>query len=145
MDTTDAAALPVGISDISRIDFRTSRSGETATASLQRAIGLPYRYQPARLALARSLGLDTQPTPVSNIDGKTIRGETLFGQSRDEIAIWTSLLVQHADRGPLRRREVQELVAAHWARGAGLLWDSLRGSKDPVTDLAALLIKGARR
>lgn len=145
MNTTAAAALPVGTSDMSRIDFRTSRSGETATASLQRALGLPYRYQPARLALARSLGLDTQPTPVSNADGKTIRGETLFGQSRDEIATWTSLIVQHAGRGPLSRRDVQELVAAHWARGAALLWDGLRGSKDPVADLAALLIKGTRR
>lgn len=145
MNPIAASAMPVGISDMGRIDFRTSRSGETATAALQRALTLPYRYQPARLAVARSLGVGTQPAPVGNADGKTIRGETLFGQRRDEIATWTSLIVEHAGRGPLPRRDVQELVAAHWARGAGLLWDGLRGASDPVADLADLLAKSSRR
>ncbi|HEX8375314.1 MAG TPA: DndE family protein [Geminicoccaceae bacterium] len=145
MSSTAAAATPVGISDMGRMDFRTSRSGETATASIQRVLSLPYRYQPARLAIARSLGLDTQPTPVANADGKTIRGETLFGQQRDEIALWTSLVIEHAGRGAMQRRDVQELVAAHWARGAGLLWDGLRGSADPVAALASQLQKAALR
>lgn len=145
MGSTAAAATPVGISDMGRLDFRTSRSGETATASVQRALGLPYRYQPARLAISRSLGLDTQPPVVPNADGKTIRGETLFGQSRDDVALWTSLVVQHAGRGGLQRRDMQELVAAHWARGAGLLWATLRRSEDPVADFAAQLLKTIRR
>jgi hypothetical protein len=144
MNTAAAAAASVGISDVGRLDFRTSRSGETATASLQRALGLQYRYQPARLAIGRSLGLHTQPTPIATVDGKVIRGETLFGQSADSIGVWMSLIVEHAGRGPLLRRELQELVAAHWARGAGLLWDNLRGAVDPAAELAVHLLRTPR-
>ena len=143
--STAATVLPVGISDIGRMDFRTSRSGETATASLQRALGLAFRYQPARLAIARSLGLDTQPASVGNADGKTIRGETLFGQGHDEIGTWVSLIVEHAGRGPLSRRDAQDLVASHWARGASLLWERLRGSDNPIADLAAMLAMARSR
>ena len=145
MSSADATAMTVGISEVGRTDFRTSRSGESATASLQRTLALPFRYQPARLAIARSLGLDTQPVSVGNADGKTIRGETLFGQTRDEIAIWASLIIEHAGRGPLSRRALQDLVAAHWARGAGLLWDRLRSSDDAIMDLATILTKTKER
>ncbi|WP_111399763.1 DndE family protein [Humitalea rosea] len=144
MNTAAAVAAPIGISDVGRLDFRTSRSGETATASLQRALGLQYRYQPARLAIGRSLGLDTRPAPIASVDGKAIRGETLFGQGADGIGLWMSLIVEHAGRGPLPRRELQELVAAHWARGAGLLWDNLRSSANAAADLAAQLLRTPR-
>jgi hypothetical protein len=125
------------------MDLRTSRSGDTATATLLRALGLQYRYQPARLAIARSLGLSTQPHPVENLDGKSIRGETLFGQAAADLGMWTSLFSAHAGRDPLSRKDLHELVAAHWARGAGLLWDSIRACDDPVGALTAQLI--ARR
>lgn len=144
MTSTASAITSVGISDMGRMDFRTSRSGETANSSLQRALGLQFRYQPARLALAKSLGIDTQPAPVTNADGKTIRGETLFGQTRDELSLWISLFVEHAGRGPLPRRELQELVAAHWARGAGLLWDALRAAEEPATTFAEQLLRVSR-
>lgn len=135
----DAATL----SEIGRMDLRTSRSGDSATATLLRALGLQYRYQPARLAIAKSLGLTTQPQPVENLDGKSIRGETLFGQGAADLGMWTSLLSAHSGRDPLSRKDLHELVAAHWARGAGLLWDALRASKDPVGTLASQMI--ARR
>lgn len=139
----DPGVEPISISLVGRLDFRTSRSGDTATASIQRALGFQYRYQPARLALGRSLGLTTPPAPVDNHDGRAIRGETLFGAG-DDIGLWVSLIVAHAAQGPLSRRRFQDLVAAHWARGAGLIWDGLRGAGDPTADLARMLA-GLRR
>lgn len=135
-----ASTIP-SITDIGRLDFRTSRSGDTATGQLLRLLNLQYRYQPARLALGRSLGIATQPAPVDNFDGKAIRGETLFGQGADDIGLWTSLLVEHAGGNVLDRRRLQELIAAHWARGANLLWDDLREADDPAASLGALLLK----
>jgi hypothetical protein len=130
-----ALAVPVGIADVGRLDFRTSRSGDTATSAIQRALGLQFRYQPARLAIGRSLGLPTRPALVQNLDGKAIRGETLFGQSVQDLGMWMSLIVEHAGAGPLVRRELQDLVSAHWARGAGLLWDQLRDAADPLAEI----------
>ncbi|HEX7855895.1 MAG TPA: hypothetical protein VF503_19590 [Sphingobium sp.] len=126
----------LSIADIGRLDFRTSRSGDTATAALLKTLGLQYRYQPARLALGKSLGLKTQPSPIENYDGRTIRGETLFGTGVTGLGLWTSLIIEHAGEGQVSRRRLQELVAAHWARGANLLWDNLRKSDDPLLALA---------
>jgi hypothetical protein len=122
------------------MDFRTSKSGETATNSLLRALDLQYRYQPARLALGRSLGVPTQPALVDNHDGRAIRGETLFGPALEDIGLWTSLIAEHAQNTALTRRNLQDLVAAHWARGAGLLWDGLRSAKDPLEALSGQLL-----
>lgn len=124
------------LNEIGRFDFRTSRSGNTATAAILKLLALQYRYQPARLALGRSLGIATQPTAVDNLDSKPIRGETLFGQDSVDIGLWISLITAHAGRGPLARKELLDLVAAHWQRGAGLIWDDLRTEADPVVALA---------
>lgn len=126
----------LSLGDVGRLDFRTSRAGENATASLQRALGLQYRYQPARLAIARSIGLGTEPPPVANNDGKAIRGETLFGPGQDELAIWLGLMLTVSQTRPASRRALQDLVAAHWARGAGLIWEDLRDEDEPAEVLA---------
>lgn len=138
------APVAATIAEIGRMDLRTSRSGDTATAALLRAFGMQYRYQPARLAIAKSLGLSSQPALVENLDGKSIRGETLFGQSTADLGLWTSLMIEHSGRDPLTRRDILELVAAHWARGAGLLWDSLRDANSPVETLAGQLVSSGK-
>jgi len=137
---TAAAERALGLAEIGRIDFRTSRSGETATLSLLKVIGLQYRYQPARLAIAKSLSLSAVPPAIDNLDGKVIRGETLFGSGTEDLAVWVSLLTGHAGSGPLGRRELQDVVAAHWARGAGLLWDTLRNQSDPLLAVTGQLL-----
>jgi DNA sulfur modification protein DndE len=144
MTMTVSTVNRLSVAEIGRIDFRTSRPGDTATNSLLKALGLTYRYQPARLALGRSLGLTTQPPAAENLDGKPIRGETLLGQSGEDVAMWVSLITRHAGRGPLDRRTLQELLAAHWARGANLLWDSLRGVEDPLAALSNQALKARK-
>lgn len=131
----------LSLAEIGRIDFRTSRSGDTATLSLLKALELQYRYQPARLAIARSLSLPLPPPPVDNLDGKVIRGETLFGSGTEDLAIWVSLLTGYSGERPLDRRELQDVVAAHWARGAGLLWENLRDRPDPLLALTGQLLQ----
>ena len=132
------------LGEIGRVDFRTSRSGDTATASMLSRLSLQYRYQPARLAIGRSLGLPTQPAPVDNMDGKPIRGETLFGLEPGDAGLWLGLLGQHAGRGALSRKDLLDLVAAHWARGAGLLWDLLRSAEDPAVTFATHIVQSRR-
>ncbi len=136
--------VTLSTSEIGRLDFRTSRAGDTATSQLQRTFDFHYRYQPARLALGRSLGVPTPPTPVDNFDGRAIRGETLFGQGADDIGLWISLIIEHVGEPIADRRALQELVAAHWARGAGLLWDGLREASDPLAELSVQILKDRR-
>lgn len=131
----------LSLSEIGRIDFRTSRSGETATLSLLKALEFQYRYQPARLAIAKSLSIATPPAAVDNLDGKVIRGETLFGAGAEDLASWISVITGYSNTGPLGRRELQDAVAAHWARGAGLLWDSLRNRADPLLEAAGQVLQ----
>lgn len=138
------AAIGLELAEVGRLDLRTSRSGDAATASLQRALGLQYRYQPARLAIARSLGLPKEPPPAENLDGKPIRGEQLFGLLPEEIGLWMTLLAARQAGALAGRRSLQEMVAAHWARGAALLWDGLRSSSDAPLALATQLLRQRR-
>lgn len=141
---THDAASAFSVAEMGRLDFRTSRAGDSATSQLQRMFDFPFRYQPARLALGRSLGVPTPPAPVDNFDGKAIRGETLFGQGADDIGLWTSLVITHAGKPIRDRRTLQDMIAAHWARGAGLLWDDLRETDDPVVVFRDQLLKKRR-
>lgn len=121
-----SGAWRMGLSllDLVRLEFRAPRAADEMNARFQTLLGLPHRYGPARLALGRSLGVAAQPTIDLNHKGygKAIKGEHLFGTGV-ELAAWTSLIVEHAGRGDVDRKEFQALVSAHWQRGLNLLWD----------------------
>jgi hypothetical protein len=105
------------LSDLFRADFRTSREGDELNSTMQTALGLDYRYQVARIAIATSLGDASQPRPVADMSGKPIRGETLFGIEEIDLAFWTALIVQHLGE-PANRKAILDQAAAHWVRGA---------------------------
>lgn len=110
--------------DLARTDFRTSKSADEINSRFLQHLGLTHRYEPARLAIGRSLSLDDQPNydPVSNGDmGKAIKGENLFGSGGD-LATWVALVIEHKKSGELTKKEFQQLIAAHWHRGINLLW-----------------------
>ena len=113
---------PVQLLDLLRCDFRTTEAADTLNSRLQKALGFAYRYQPARLALAKSLSNSAVPEPEADLRGKSIKGETLFGQEEFDLALWVSLIVEHAERAHATRRDIQDLVAAHWRRGIEALW-----------------------
>jgi len=134
--STPPAAL--NLIDLLRSDFRASASADALNLRLQNELGLDFRYQPARLALALSLS-DSRPLPPVEGAGRPIRGETLFSPEQAELAIWVGLFSEHAGRGFETRRELQEAVAAHWSRGIEDLWSRWsRASQGPSAFLADL-------
>ncbi|MCA1791375.1 MAG: DndE family protein [Thioalkalivibrio sp.] len=120
--------------DMLRTDFRTSSKADALGAELQVAIGLPYRYHPARLAIGLSLNDPSTPPPASDQGGRPIKGEALFGHEEHDLALWLGLLIEHGERPGVTRRVLQEDVAAHWERGMGRLW--LRWTRDAGRDIS---------
>ena len=118
--------------EISGARFGTSKTADELNNRLMRALGLKQRYAAARLAIARSLSLP-DPPPVEAIKGddlgKSIEGHTLFGDTAD-LSAWTALLVEAAGGVELSRKDFQQLVAAHWHRGASILWKEWEESQN---------------
>jgi hypothetical protein len=121
--------LPLQIGDIARADFRTSYAVDAENSRIQKALDLPYRYQPARLAISLSLRSSSPPKSIADGGGRPIRGDTLFGQDEADLTMWIALIVEHSGTAGLSRKEFQDIVAAHWARGMAALSDAM--SKDP--------------
>ncbi len=122
---------PITLVDLFRTDFRTTSAADALNQRLLTELKFDFRYQPARLAMALSLAVPAAPSPASDLVGKPIRGETLFGQEEAEVALWVGLFIEHADDPTLTRRELQDAVAAHWARGIEILgrrWSQWNGS-----------------
>ena len=130
--------------DMIRGDFRTSRPADELNARFQTLLGLAHRYGPARLALGRSLGLQSQPDLQLNSFGlgRPIKGEQLFGQGV-ELSCWLTLVTEHVGGAALARRDFQALVAAHWHRGLYMLWDDWKVSGGEFDAFVARLVRHA--
>lgn len=118
--------------EISAARYNTSKTADEINSRLMRALGLKQRYAPARLAIARSLSLPDLPSIESVNDdelGKSIEGHTLFGDGAD-LSAWAVLLVEAAGGMDMSRRDFQQQVAAHWHRGASILWKEWEESQD---------------
>jgi hypothetical protein len=137
MKTSDSLHLV----DVFRIDFRTSIEGDELNTGLQKALGLDYRYQPARIAIGLSLGNPFSPPAPANVLGKPIRGETLFGQEEADLAWWVALLIEHAEADNPCRRILVSLVAAHWLRGVQLLSNDIAKAHLPADQFLAQIAK----
>lgn len=118
--------MPGPIASLRALDsanFKTSKRADALNDQLQSKLGLKYRYEPARLAIARSLELETLPPPLEGEDaeesGKTILGRNLFGD--DELALWLSLIVERAELIDPSLDAIQEQVRRHWHRGVMVL------------------------
>lgn len=117
----------VGLDQVATATFRTSTSVDDNLQLLKDALGFGAFNIPSRLAIARSLAIPDAPPVPQGEQGRGIKGDTLFGTGAD-LAAWVSLIVEHAGREPATLREFQSLVAAHWARGIGILIDVLEAS-----------------
>lgn len=112
--------------------FKTTQRADDLNTKLMGLLGLKSRYEPARLAIARSLSIRAPPPEVGDEeeDGKIIVGQNLFG---DDLAVWVALVVEHSQRENASVRDVQELVRRHWGRGIDLLmteWEQCSGDFD---------------
>jgi hypothetical protein len=126
--------MPFALSELLQANFRTSRAADELNDRLRTKLGMPFRYGPARLAIARSLALpEAPPLMVMREElGKPIKGDQLFGK---DLGVWAALVTQRTGQ-TLERREFEILVGAHWHRGATLLW---RGWEEADGDFALFL------
>jgi DNA sulfur modification protein DndE len=129
------------LADVFRADLRTSQDADDNNTHLQAALGLDYRYQVARIAIAASLGDHAPPPPASDLLGKPIRGETLFGQAELDLAMWVAQIIEHSDVDPTRRG-LADAVAAHWQRGVKTLSKAWSVHKGTAPEFLVQLAQG---
>ncbi|MFA5969160.1 MAG: DndE family protein [Sphingomonas sp.] len=141
---TQARDIQVTLADVSRMDFRPSTGADQICGSLQRILDLPFRYQIARMAIGRSLSIPSAPPTPGDSAGRSIRGETLFGKEVSEQGLWIALLGQHAARNDLSKKELQELTAAHWCRGASTLDEQWKASGQEFGKFITRLVANRR-
>lgn len=112
------------ISEILTASYTTSREAFELGRELKSFIGAENNYEVIRLALGRSLGLESHPDPAPDAKGSPIKGLQLFGDEESCNYLWIGLLGE-----ALRRRGeevfsidlLQKLVRDHWHRGVQLL------------------------
>ncbi|WP_424948232.1 type IV secretion system DNA-binding domain-containing protein [Candidatus Spongiihabitans sp.] len=105
-------------------------------------LGMPHRYQPARLAIARSLAISTSPPGIGAKSSRIIMGDTLFGH-HEYLSMWIALIVEHAGDAEIDKSKLGELVSAHWRRGIKLLDDEWNKSEKDVSKFVKRLVDGA--
>lgn len=112
--------MPTSLAELQSTNFRTSQKADDINTDLMRKLGLRSRYEPARLAIARSLAIPEPPEAEPEEEdeaGKVIKGEHLFGTGGD-LGAWVALLVEHCPADEVSKKDIQELVRLHWHRGA---------------------------
>jgi DNA sulfur modification protein DndE len=106
-------------------NFQTSSDADKVTEMLKSKLGLSVRYRVARLAIGRSLGESSFPTQNVDAQGRTIKGDLMFGI--DEYPLWVGLLItnikMHMKPPELSIATLQQVVRRHWHRGIYLLLD----------------------
>jgi DNA sulfur modification protein DndE len=118
--------MPGPVTNLRSLDsanFKTSKRADGVNELMKSKLGLQYRYEPARLAIAHSLALLDPAPPLSDDDaddsGKVIMGKNLFGE--DELPVWVAMLVEKTGLPYPTVEDVQEQVRRHWHRGVLLL------------------------
>lgn len=134
------------ISDILTASYSTSREADQAGKALKGFIGADSNYEVIRLALGRSLGLESFPESAPDAKGSPIKGLQLFGDQESCNYLWIGLLGE-----VLRRRgEVrftldafQKLVRDHWHRGVHLLTADREEADDDFKRFVEVLARKA--
>lgn len=134
------STTPLQLGDIVRADFRTSAIADNENTRLQKAFGFQFRYQPARIAIALSLSEKAQPPAVDEATGKPIKGDTLLGQDEADLATWIAVIVEHSGLDNMSRKNFQDIIAAHWAKGISMLAKSATFQTPEIEDLIGNLL-----
>lgn len=121
--------MTLTIRELSSANFRSSEEAEAINKIFMENLGSRTKYLPARLAIGRSLRVPSVPPAVAQ-SGGAIKGETLFGP---DLGTWLAMITEHDGREDLTLRALQAIVAAHWARGLGMLerdWEAAGQDRD---------------
>jgi S-DNA-T family DNA segregation ATPase FtsK/SpoIIIE len=105
--------------------YNPSREADQAGKELKKNFGCDANYEVIRLALGRSLSLDTPPDPAPDAKGSAIRGLQLFGDESNANYLWIALLGEElrlaGGGAEFSLDSFQKLVRDHWHRGVQLL------------------------
>jgi hypothetical protein len=119
----DGAAARLSLRAVDSATFRTSKAADELNEKMRSNLGLQHRYEPARLAIARSLAIKTPPPPLpesaASEGGKSIYGRNLFGE--DDLPAWLTLIVQNSSGRVTSVDSLLEEVRRHWHRGMVVL------------------------
>src|SRR5262249_47886359 len=127
---------------VTTADFRTGKSADDLNTKFMTRLGLKSRYEPARIALARSLAIPEPLSAEENSDeevGKAILGTQLFGT---DVGLWVSLLMEHAQADSFSMAELKSAVRGHWQRGINRLFEEWKNSGE---DFDRFLLQMAER
>ncbi len=72
--------------------YNSSREADQIGKELKKYFGSDANYEVIRLALGRSLGLETPPEPAPDAKGSPIKGLQLFGDESNANYLWIALL-----------------------------------------------------
>lgn len=134
------------ISDILTASYSSSREADMLGKELKKFIGAESNYEIIRLALGRSLGLESFPDPAPDAKGGIIKGLQLFGDTESCNYLWIGLFGE-----VLRRRgepaftleAFHKLVRDHWHRGIHLLQQDREEANDDFKVFIDILVRKA--
>jgi len=121
--------------------FPPDKETDALNDEFMKRLGMPHRYQPARLAIARSLAIQTPPPNAEAKTSRIIKGDTLFGTG-ENLSTWVALIVEHAGDAEIDMT-ITELVSAHWRRGIKLLDGEWQRSEQDLTKFVRRLVEAA--
>ncbi|PCK83230.1 hypothetical protein CPT32_30375 [Rhizobium sophoriradicis] len=130
--------------EIAGANFRTDEESDDLNTDFMKRLGMKKRYLPARLAISRSLGVQSKPSLIeAEADwGKSIKGDTLFGTG-STLSCWLAMLIQHYGDIDYDLRKVNSLVAAHWKRGLHLLDGDWKQADEDLSKFVRRLVEQA--
>lgn len=136
--------MTLSLTDIAGTNFRTDYDSDELNTRFMRRLGMSVRYLPARLAISRSLAMDTPvDLPVAGLDpGKVIKGETLFGTGT-ALSVWIALIVERAGAPDIDIKMLMALVGAHWRRGLARLDADWTQSGGDIAQFVRRIIEAA--
>ncbi|MDD9810507.1 MAG: DUF87 domain-containing protein, partial [Gammaproteobacteria bacterium] len=124
------------------VGFPPDKETDALNNEFMKRLGMPHRYQPARLAIARSLAIHTLPPNVGAKTTRVIKGDTLFGTG-ENLSTWVALVVEHAGNEEIDKTRLVELVSGHWKRGIKLLDSEWQRSEQDMTKFVRRLVDAA--
>lgn len=134
------------ISDILTASYTSSRDADAIGKELKQFIGAESNYEVIRLALGRSLGLESSPDTAPDGKGGIIKGQQLFGDESSGHYLWIGLLgevLRRRGEASLTLEALQKLVRDHWHRGMLLLQQDRQDADNDFKAFIDILVRKA--
>ena len=134
--------MSISLVDLHSVRFAPDSTTDAINDEFMTRLGMPNRYQPARLSIARSLAIPDSPPATGARSNRDIRGDVLFG-TNEHFSVWIALILEHAGDESIDKTKLVELVAAHWSRGIKLLDHDWRKLDKDTTKFVKRLVEVA--